>query len=74
MDQINVRAVEREKEQPSACCLEGFTDLGAFVAREVVHNDEIAWDDLQHKDLLEIGPEGISVDRALEHKGGDESS
>ena len=42
------------------------------MAAEVVHDDHIAWLQLRHEHLVDIGLEGIAVDRAVEdHRGGD---
>lgn len=43
------------------------------MAREVVHDDEVAWAQFPHEHLLDIGLEGIPVDGAVEHEGRDEA-
>ena len=41
------------------------------MAGEIVHDDDVAWPELGDEHLLDVGLEGVAVDRAVEHQGRD---
>jgi hypothetical protein len=73
-DGVEVRAVGREIEQLCACYFDEFTDSGSLMAREVINDDDVAGAEFPNEDLLDIGLEGIAVDRTVEHEGRDEAA
>ncbi len=70
LDGIEIRRVRRQIAQGCARCGDGGFDGRAFVAGEVVHDDNVAGPEAWHKDLLDIGEEGFGVHRAVEHQRG----
>ena len=66
-DRFEVGAVGRQEAQGCTCCFDEFAHRGALVAREVVHDDDIAAPQLGHEHLGDIGFEPVAVDRSVEH-------
>lgn len=42
-----------------------------LMALQVVHDDDVAGREVGHEDLVDVGLEGVAVDRAVEHEGSD---
>ena len=65
-DRIEVRTVRREKAQrrPGPC--DRGPDLGVFVHREVIEDDDIPGPERRYKDLLDVGEETRGIDRPVE--------
>jgi hypothetical protein len=70
---IEVGTVGRQVEQDSACLFDQRSHVWTLVAREVVHDDDVAGAQLRDENLLGVDLEGIAVDRAIEHERGDEA-
>ena len=69
LDRVQVRRVGREEQQPCPGSADGLADGGPLVAREVVHDDDVAGRECRHEALLDIGGEAVPVDRLVEHAG-----
>src|ERR1700723_299917 len=48
---------------------DGTSNRPALMAAEIVHDDEIAWAQRRHKELLDIGGEEPAIDRTIEDAG-----
>lgn len=66
LDGIEIGRVWRQEDQPGAGGPDGFADGRAFVAAQIVHDDDVAGQEGRHEELLDIGSEGLAVDRAIE--------
>src|ERR1700741_2064526 len=71
LDGVEVRAVGWEEQQGCARRLYQFTHPGLLVARQVVHDDDIAAPQLGCEDLGHIGFEPFAIDGPVEHHRGD---
>jgi len=71
LDWVEIGAVGREEEQPGASCLNGGAYGRSFVARQVVHNDDVAARELRCHNAGYVGGEGIAVHWPVEHPGRD---
>ena len=67
LDGIEVWAVGRQEEEACAGRLDGVSNSWSLMARQIVHNHDVAGADFGHQHLLDIGLEGIAVDRTVEH-------
>ena len=65
---VEVGAVRRQEEQACAGRLDGLSDSQSLMARQIVHHHDVARRELGHENLVHIGVEGVSVDRAIEHQ------
>ena len=70
-DGIEVGGVGREEHQAGSGCFDQGGDFGAFVAGEVVHDDDIAGPQLGHEEPGDIGSEDFAVHRFVDNEGGD---
>ena len=71
LDRVEVGAVGREEEQ---CRAGGFDRLASgrrLVARQIVHDDDVAGQKVGDENLADIGDEGVAVDRPVEDHWGD---
>lgn len=59
----------REEAQGSDGGFDGLADVGCLVARQVVHDDDVAWLKLGGENLLHVGDEGLAVDGAVDDHG-----
>jgi hypothetical protein len=59
----------RKEEQFGAGYPDGATNGLAFVAAEIVDDDDIAGPQRRHQDLLDIGKEAFAVDRSVDDTG-----
>ena len=63
-------AVGRQEEQPGPGGADCATDGLAFVASQIVHNDDVAGRQGGDEELLDIGGEALAVDGAVDDAGG----
>jgi hypothetical protein len=68
-DGVEIGAVGRQEDELGTGAADGLADGLAFVAAQVVHDDDIARAERWHQELLDIGEEGLAVDGAVEHAG-----
>ena len=68
-DGIEIGAVWGQEEQVCAGIADGLARGLAFVAAEIVEDDDIAWRKGGDKELLNVGAEPFAVDRAVEDTG-----
>jgi hypothetical protein len=69
-DRVEIRGVGRQEEELGAGGTDRFADGGAFVAAEVVHDDDVAGGECRHQELLDPGGEELTIDRSVEHARG----
>jgi len=74
LDRIEVGAVGRKEHQCRVGHLDQLAHRRALVAREVVHDDDVAGPELGQEHPLDIGLEGVAVDRPGEHEGRDHAA
>ena len=74
LDRIEVGAVGREEAQRSASRFDPFTHRDALVARQVVHDYDVARPQFGHEHLSDVGFEPVAVDRAVQDHRCDHSS
>lgn len=68
-DGVQVRAVGRQEQQPCTGAADGCAHGGFLVARQVVHDDDVAGRERGHQALLYIIGEALAVDRLIQHAG-----
>src|SRR5262249_1660984 len=66
LDGVEVRGVFGQEEQLGANRADKLARSFAFVAAEIVHDDDIAGTKGREENLLEVKPKALAVDRALE--------
>ena len=66
-DRIEVRAVGREKSQECPGVLNRRAHFGLFVSPEIVEHNDVTGSQRGDEHLLDVGPKGDVVDRAIEH-------
>ena len=71
-DGVEVGAVGRQKEGPSADRFEHLGGFGAFVAGEIVEDDHITGLQARRKLGFDVELEALAVDRAVDHPRGGE--
>ena len=71
--QIDALISPRQEEQLDACRLEHLAHTPAFVAAEVVDDDDAAWFQYWDQELFDPSGEGLAIDRAVEHAWGDDA-
>jgi hypothetical protein len=69
LDRVEVGRVGRQEEELGAGGADGSTNGFAFVATEIVHDDDVALLERGHEDLLDIGQEAPAVDRTVDDAG-----
>ena len=62
LDRVEVSAVRREAEEASASGLDHLAYRRSLVARQVVHDHDVAGAKLRHEHLSDIGVKGVAVD------------
>ena len=72
LDRIEIGGVFRQEPQASSDSPEHGGDRLSLVAAEVVENDDVAGPQGRDQDLLDIGSEAFTIDRAIEDTGGGE--
>ncbi len=66
LDRVQIRGIFRQEEQFGADRADKLARGLAFVAAEIVHDDDIAGTKGRKKDLFEVEAEALAVDWALE--------
>jgi len=69
LDGIEVWRVGRQEEEPGACSPDRRADRAALVSAEVVHDDDVTFPERRNQELLDVTPEGLAVDRAVDDAG-----
>ena len=70
LDGFQVWTVRRQEQKPGACLAQGLAYCRAFMASEIVHDDDVAGRQCRHETLLEVRGKACAVDRPLQHKRG----
>src|ERR1700730_17457632 len=65
-ERIVIMPVGRQKEQLGACRANGAAHGFPLVTSEIVHDDNVAGLERWHQYLLDIGEEGLPIDRAVD--------
>ena len=66
LDRVQVRRVFRQEEELGAGGANELAHGFGFVAAEIVHDDDVAGMKRGSEDLLDIGPEALAIDWAVE--------
>jgi len=69
LDRVEVRRVRRQQEELGAGGAYGGADGPAFVAVQIVHNDDVARVEGRHQELAHVDQEACAVDRTVEDAG-----
>ena len=69
LDRIEIGELRRQEEELGAGCAYGGADGPAFVAAEVVHDDDVARPEGRHQELAAVGLDAFAVDRTVEDTG-----
>lgn len=69
-DGIEVGTVGRQEEEIGAYVADGFAGGLAFVAAEIVHDDDVAQSERWDQELLDVGEVLLAVDWTVEEAGG----
>jgi hypothetical protein len=72
LDRVEVWAVRRQEEHVRPSIPDSFAGRCAFVAAQIVEDDDIAWCEGGHQCLLDPGGEDAAIDGTLEHKRRDD--
>lgn len=70
LDGVQIRGVGRQEDQLRACLADGASYLGAFVAAQIVHNDDVACLKSWTQNLLHPCEHAVTVDGLIEHERG----
>lgn len=70
LDPFQIRAVGRQEQQMRAGSPDCLAHRLAFVAGEVVEDDDVACGQGRNENLLDVDLEALAVDRAIEHPRG----
>lgn len=73
LDWIEIRTVGRQEQEARAGIGDETPSRLILVARQVVEDHCVAGAQYRNEDLLDVGKEALGVDRAIEHKGRDQS-
>ena len=74
LDGIEVGAIGREVEEACAGRFDQLPRFRAFVARQIIHDDDVAFAEFRNENLLHIGFKGEAVDRSVDHERRDEAA
>ena len=66
-DGIEVGAVGRQVSQLGAGSFDCIADAGDLMASEIVHDDDVAWSQDRHEELLDVSLEACAIHRSVEH-------
>ena len=66
LDRVEIRAVGRQEKKLGADAADGVADGRAFMAAEVIHDDDIARRQCGDQALFDIIREDLAVDRLVE--------
>jgi hypothetical protein len=69
LDRVEVRRIARQEEQLGTDGADQLTDGTAFVAAEIVHDDNVTGGQGGQQELLDIGAEAGAVDRPVDDAG-----
>ena len=69
-DWIEIRTVWRQKEELCPSLADGLAHGLTFVAAKIVEDDDIAWLQGGHQELLDIGTEATAIDGTIHDAGG----
>ena len=69
-DRVQIGGIFRQEDQLGAGGTDELTHGVAFVAAEIVHDDDVAGFQGGDENRLDIGSEALAVDRAIEKPGG----
>jgi hypothetical protein len=69
LDRIEVGTVGRQEEQLGADGPYRAPNGSAFVAAEIIDDDDVAWLKGRNQELLDIGQEALTIDRPVDHTG-----
>ncbi len=67
LDRIEIGRVRRKEQKPCANGADHLPDGTAFMAAEIVEDDNVAWLESGYQNLLDIGFEAQTIDRAVEN-------
>lgn len=70
LDRIEVRAIGWQVPERGPGGLDRALNAGDFVRAEVVGDDDVAGLQGRHQDLVDVGPEALAIDRAVEDPRG----
>ena len=70
LDGIEIGAIGRQVDEHSAARLDRLAYAGDFMAREIVHDDDVAWRQRRSEDLIDIGEEHDAIHGAVDNKRG----
>lgn len=73
LDRIEIGRVGRQEEQLDPGRPEQLAHADAFVAAEVVDDDDAAWLEFGDEKLLDPGSEALAIDRPVDHAGRDDA-
>ena len=68
-DRIEVGTIRRQIKQAGARCLDHRTDGGPFVARQIVHHDDVARLEFGDKNLFDIDLKSVPINGTVEDEG-----
>src|SRR2546430_3091019 len=66
LDRVQVRRVFRQEEELGTGGADELAYCFGFVTAEIVHDDDVAGTKRGDKDLLDIGPEALTIDGTVE--------
>jgi len=69
LDRIEVGGIGRQEEELGASGAYGGADGPAFVAAQIVHDDDVTWLEGRDQELADVGQEACAVDRTVEDAG-----
>ena len=73
LDRVQVGTVGRQIEQACAGTLDRLANASNLVRTEPIHDHNIATPQRGNQHLLDMGEEGLAVDRPIEHAGGNQA-
>jgi hypothetical protein len=69
LDRIEIGTVGRQEEELGAGSPDGSSDGFTLVTAEIVEDDDVAWPEGGHEDLLDIGEEALAIDGTIDDAG-----
>ena len=69
-DRVQVGRVWRQEQEFCAGSADCFADGLAFMAPQIVHDDDVSGRERRHEELLDIGGKAHAVDRTVQHTWG----
>ena len=72
LDRVEVWAAGRQEQQVCAGVADQLAGGRAFVAAEVVGDDDVAWGERRGEALADPGGEGVAIDRPVQNEGRDD--